>query len=40
MAWAGRKYLDMDEFRDWKEQAQRPEPEPDESPEREPVIAT
>lgn len=35
----GRKYLDMTEFRNWKEQAHRPEPEPDESPERQPVMA-
>jgi transposase-like protein len=36
----GRKYLDMAEFRNWKEQAKRPESEPDESTERQPVMAT
>ena len=36
----GRKYLDMAEFRNWKERANRPEPESDESPERQPVMAT
>ncbi|MCS3648511.1 hypothetical protein GGP63_003114 [Salinibacter ruber] len=36
----GRKYLDMAEFQGWKEQATRPEPEPDESTERQPVMAT
>jgi len=36
----GRKYLDMDEFQGWKEQANRPEPEPDDSSERQPVMAT
>jgi transposase-like protein len=36
----GRKYLDMAEFRDWKEQANRPEPEPGDSTEQEPVMAT
>jgi transposase-like protein len=36
----GRRYLDMAEFRNWKEQANRPEPEPDESTERQPVMAT
>jgi len=36
----GRRYLDMAEFRNWKEQANRPEPEPDESTEQEPVMAT
>ena len=36
----GRKYLDMAEFQGWKEQANRPELEPGESPERQPVMAT
>ncbi len=36
----GRKYLDMAAFRNWKEQTNRSEPEPDESPERQPVMAT
>jgi len=36
----GRKYLDMAEFQGWKERANRPEPEPDESTERQPVMAT
>lgn len=36
----GRKYLDMAEFQDWKKQARRPEPEPDESTERQPAMAT
>ncbi|MCS3663444.1 transposase-like protein [Salinibacter ruber] len=36
----GRKYLDMAEFQGWKEHANRPEPESDESPERQPVMAT
>ncbi|WP_259129955.1 transposase, partial [Salinibacter ruber] len=36
----GRKYLDMAEFQGWKEQAHRPEPEPDKSTERQPVMAT
>jgi transposase-like protein len=36
----GRKYLDMGEFQGWKEQANKPEPEPVESPERQPVMAT
>jgi transposase-like protein len=36
----GRKYLDMAEFHKWKEQAHRPEPEPEDSTERQPVMAT
>ncbi len=36
----GRKYLDMAEFRNWKEQAHSPEPEPDESTEPQPMMAT
>jgi transposase-like protein len=36
----GRKYLDMAEFQGWKERCNRPEPEPDESPGRQPVMAT
>ena len=36
----GRKYLDMAEFRTWKEQASKPEPEPDDSTERQPAMAT
>ena len=35
-----RKYLDMAEFRTWKEQASKPEPEPDDSTERQPATAT
>ena len=35
-----RKYLDMAEFRTWKEQASRPEPEPDDSAEGQPAMAT
>ena len=36
----GRKYLDMAEFRNWKEQAYRPEPDPKDSTERQPAMAT
>jgi hypothetical protein len=36
----GRKYLDMPEFREWTKQANRPESEPDDSTERQPVMAT
>ncbi len=36
----GRKYLDMAEFQGWKERASSSEPEPDESLERQPVMAT
>jgi transposase-like protein len=36
----GRKYLDMAEFRNWRERASRPEPEPKDSTERQPVMAT
>jgi len=36
----GRKYLDMAEFQQWKEQASRPEPEPDDSTNRQPAMAT
>jgi len=36
----GRKYLDMAEFQGWKEQAQRLDPEPDKSTERQPVMIT
>jgi transposase-like protein len=36
----GRKYLDMVEFQGWKEQVHRPESEPDDSTERQPVMAT
>ena len=35
-----RKYLDMAEFRTWKEQASRPEAEPDDSAEGQPAMAT
>jgi transposase-like protein len=35
-----RKYLDMAEFRTWTEQVHRPEPEPDDSTERQPAMAT
>jgi len=35
-----RKYLDMSEFRTWKERASKPEPEPDDSTERQPAMAT
>jgi transposase-like protein len=36
----GRKYLDMAEFRKWKERATTPDPAPDASTERQPVMAT
>jgi len=36
----GRKYLDMAEFRKWKRRANGLEPEPDDSTERQPVMAT
>ncbi|MCS4223597.1 hypothetical protein GGP47_003047 [Salinibacter ruber] len=36
----GRKYLEMAEFPNWNERAHRPEPEPDDSPEGEPVMVT
>ncbi len=36
----GRKYLEMAEFRNWKEKAHRSEPEPEDSTERQPVMAT
>ena len=36
----GRRYLDMAEFRTWKEQVHRPEPELDDSTERQPAMAT
>jgi len=35
-----RKYLDVAEFRNWKERANRLEPEPDDSIERQPAMAT
>jgi len=35
-----RKYLDMAEFQKWKDRASKPEPEPDESIERQPAMAT
>ena len=34
------KYLDMEEFRTWKKGASKPEPEPDDSTERQPAMAT
>ena len=36
----GRKYLDMAEFRNWREKAHRPESEPKDSTERQPVMVT
>jgi hypothetical protein len=36
----GWKYLGMAQFRNWKEQAQRPESEPKDSTERQPVMTT
>ena len=35
-----RKYLDMAEFRQWKEQTRRPESDSDDSTERQPAMAT
>ncbi len=38
--WSNGKYLDIAEFRNWKEQTHRRGPEPDESPDQQPVIVT
>jgi hypothetical protein len=36
----GRKYLDIAAFQDWKEKAHRSKSEPNDSTERQPVMAT